>query len=158
MQAAAVFQKSYTVTGRINLPEPDNAEESASISLAVLHGQSEYAGTVSYGKAGSGQAFITITRNGTPEKPCAVQLKPGWHTIRLVVDRGTSKIKMKIWPDDENEPDWQASRTFIARWPSTSIGYRHEGTEPICVDDLYAMETILKNPNENTKRISSLKK
>lgn len=134
------YQKSYTVSSRINIPDSAVTDERADFSLIARHGQSEFSGVVSFGKTDKGQPTLSIARNRTPIQTCAVKLKPGWQTVRFFIDRGSSALRLKVWSDDENEPDWQIAHTFMAPSPVTGAGCRYEGPGRLCVDDFLAVE------------------
>lgn len=138
--APVSFQRDFTIVGRVYIPQTDIGPYD-SISMAMGDGQIEYWGTLAYGTALAERNHISIMRNDTWGALFPLTLNPGWYTIKMQVEQAPGIMRLKAWPDDTNEPDWQISRGLDAGWTAEQVGYRHFGAGITYVDDMYALES-----------------
>jgi len=139
MYAPVSFGGDVTLRGRVYVPESGVGPHD-STSLVLRGGQIEYWGELIYGTDPTEHDHISISRNGTRGSLSPFAFDSGWYTVKMETDRDEGIIRMKVWADGTNEPDWQTSRTLDPGWRTTGVGARHAGEATTWVDDLFAVE------------------
>ncbi|MBX3056703.1 MAG: hypothetical protein KF770_09550 [Anaerolineae bacterium] len=143
--APVSFQRDLIVIGRVYIPQAGiGLYDSVSLALGdgqLGNGQVEYWGTLAYGTILTERNTISIMRNDSWGELYPLTLNSGWYTVKMEVRQAPGIIRLKVWPDNANEPDWQLSRSLDAGWTVEDMGYRHFGLAPTFVDDIYALES-----------------
>jgi len=139
MYAPVAFTGNVTVQGRVYLPTSGIGPHD-SVSLALRSDQVEYWAELLYGTDPAEHGHITISRNGIRGSLSPFALDSGWYTVKMETGRDAGIIRMKVWTDGTNEPDWQTSRALDPGWRATGVGARHAGVATSWVDDLLAVE------------------
>lgn len=140
MYAPVNIKRTFSVVGRVYVPE-SGVGPYDSISVALRNNQVEYWGILLYGTNLVERNNITISRNDVGGDLYPLTLMSGWYTVKMQVDQSTKEIRLKVWADGTNEPDWQVTRALDLGWTATGIGFRHAGDSTTWVDDIYAVES-----------------
>jgi len=138
MYAPVSFGGYVALQGRVYVPASGTGPHD-SISLALRSGQVEYWGELLYGTDPAEHDHITISRNGTWGSLYPAALDSGWYTVKMETDENAGIIRMKVWADGTNEPDWLTSRTLEQGWVVKEVGVRHAGEATTWADDLFAI-------------------
>lgn len=125
---------NFIATGRFYIPTDPGPYDS--LALAISNGSVEYWATLAVGTALTEQNHISIMRNDAWGILHPLDLRPGWYTVKMQSDALAGLLRMKAWPNGENEPDWQVSRSIDAGWLAEQIGFRNYGSANVMVDDL----------------------
>ena len=137
MYVGGVQETSFTVAGQVLVPPVSSVGPYDSVAVALRNDNVEYWGILLYGTSLTERNHITISRNDSGGTLYPLTLSPGWYSVKMLVDYPSAVLKMKAWPDGENEPGWQVSRSLDSGWVSSGVGFRHYGTGTR-VDDLVA--------------------
>ena len=137
MYAPIAFEQKFTVIGRVFIPA-SGVGPYDSIAVALRNDQVEYWATLAYGTSLIERNHISIMRNDTWGDLYPLNLAPGWYTAKIQIDQqNEGAIRLKVWADGNNEPNWQVIRELDPGWTITGIGYRHAGDGTTWVDDIY---------------------
>jgi hypothetical protein len=132
------INNAATVIGRVKIPET-NIGIYDSVALAIRSGNDEYWATLAYGTLLNERGNISIKKNDDWGSLFPVNLHSGWYTIKVFLDTKNNLLRMKIWDDNQNEPDyWQLTRTVNPSFNVSKIGFRHYG-KGVEIDDLYIL-------------------
>lgn len=140
--APVSFSGGITLQGRVFVPATGIGPHD-SVSLAIRNDQVEYWAEMLYGTDPAEHGHITISRNGIRGSLSPFALDSGWYTVKMETGRDAGIIRMKVWTDGTNEPDWQTSRALDPGWRATGVGARHAGIATSWVDDLLAVGIVI---------------
>jgi hypothetical protein len=129
-------ENGLTVSAQVRIPA-DNIGPYDSIALALRDEHHEYWGLLAYGTDLTEKNNISIMHNETWGPLYPLNLSTGWYTVKVSFDAEQSMIRLKVWPDGENEPGWQLNQNVPPDWQPTQVGFRHYGGARTSVDNLF---------------------
>lgn len=139
MYSTAGINGNFTVTGHVQIPASGvGIYDSVAVGLKDEAKQVKYWASLVYGTQLGQRNNMSILRNDRWGALSPIVLSAGWYTIKVQVDYAASTIRMKAWPESQNEPSqWQSSTPLDAGASISHVGFRHYG-QSVVVDDLVA--------------------
>src|SRR5690606_26687364 len=109
------FSDTAILRGRVYVPATDIGPFD-SVAIALRGGGVEYWATLAYGTSLIERNNISIMRNEVWGSLYPINLSSGWYTVAMLVDYENGVLRMKVWRDGSNEPEWQVSRSLDSNW------------------------------------------